>query len=337
MSQDEHRRRTSFPRKTVLAVAILVCASFCARAQTCLTTDDMDEATRTALVSTAQHYYQMAAAGDVAGLRQNAIASVAANFGGIEGAIKNNQKTLAGVQANARPPYELKADGTAPLEHAEFLCGIFGASGQTANSVVFTLNNLQPGNYAVVALDAATSPDPYTVAFVLQQEGTTWKLGGYYVKPAQLNGHDGLWYAQKARDFKVKGQLHNAWLYQLEARDLLVYVPFMSTLATDQLYDDFQNLKPSDLPPADLVAGAKTFLLTAMFPMAYNNALDLVVKYSSPDVSNATRAYQDNVAVMRALVDKYPELRDGFDGVVARATAASGKDYGTLLMMKEIK
>ena len=336
MSLDHHRRERLW-REIALALAVIAGASLSARAQTCLTTDDIDEATRTALVSTAQRYFQMASSGDVAGLRQNSIASVAESFGGIETAIKSNQNALAGAPAKARAPFLLKADGTAPLAHAEFLCGVFSASGQTANSVVFALNNLQPGNYAVVAFDVAASPDAYTVAFVLQQEGTAWKLGGYYVKAAELNGHDGQWFAQKAREFKSKGQLHNAWFYQMEARDLLVYVPFMSTLATDQLYDDFQSVKPADLPPSDLVAGTKTFHLTAMFPVAFDKDLDLVAKYSSPDVSNTGQAFQDNVAVAKALVGKYPELRDAFGGIVARATEASGKDYGTLLIMKDIK
>jgi hypothetical protein len=56
-----------------------------------------------------------------------------------------------------------------------------------------------------------------------------------------------------------------------------------------------------------------------------------------PDVSNTNLAYQDNIAVMKGLVAKYPELRDAFAGVVARAVDPSGRDYGTLLAMKDIK
>ena len=320
------------------AVLVLIASAVgSARAQTCLTTDDIEAATTTALINTAQRYFQMAAAGDAASLRQNAIAGVAANFGGIEQAVKDNQSALAGGQAKARPPFLLKVEGNAPAEHAEFLCGVFGANGQTANSVVFTLNNLPPGNYAVTPLDVTTSKEPYVVTFILQQEAGAWKLGGYYVKASEVNGHDGQWYAQKAREFKTKGQLHNAWFYHVEARDLLTYVPFMSTQATDQLYDEFQSGRPADLPPSDLVAGSKTFHLTAMFPMAYDNNLDLVVRYSSASVADTGAAFQDNIAVIKALVAKYPELRDGFGGVVARATETSGKDYGTLLMMNEIK
>ena len=45
----------------------------------------------------------------------------------------------------------------------------------------------------------------------------------------------------------------------------------------------------------------------------------------------------DNVAVMKAMVTKYPELRDAFAAVVARAVDATGRDYGTLLAMKDIR
>ena len=43
------------------------------------------------------------------------------------------------------------------------------------------------------------------------------------------------------------------------------------------------------------------------------------------------------MAVIKALVTKYPELRDAFAAVVARAVEPSGKDYGSLLGMKDIK
>jgi hypothetical protein len=66
--------------------------------------------------------------------------------------------------------------------------------------------------------------------------------------------------------------------------------------------------------------------------------LDLVVKYQCADVSNTAQTFQDNAAVMKALVGKYPEFRDAFDGVVARAVEpTTGRDYGSLLPMKDIK
>jgi hypothetical protein len=65
--------------------------------------------------------------------------------------------------------------------------------------------------------------------------------------------------------------------------------------------------------------------------------LDLIVRYQSANVANTNLAYQDNISVMKAVLQKWPELRDAFVGVVARAVDASGRDYGTLLAMKDIK
>jgi hypothetical protein len=62
-----------------------------------------------------------------------------------------------------------------------------------------------------------------------------------------------------------------------------------------------------------------------------------VVKYQSADVSDTGKTFQDNLAVMKSLLAKYPEWRDGFAGIVVRAVEPSGKDYGSMLPMKDIK
>lgn len=115
----------------------------------------------------------------------------------------------------------------------------------------------------------------------------------------------------------------------------------MSTLATDKLYDESQPLQPSDLPAsgktASLASPGSTYKLTAVFPEVVGNDLDLIVRYESANVSNTNVAYQDNVNVMKALVTRFPEVRDAFAAVVARAVDTSGRDYGTLLAMKDIK
>ena len=321
-------------------IILVLCAGF-AHAQTCFTASDMDEPTRTALVNSAKRYFDMAARGDSAALRQNSIPSLASDFSGIETVVKDNQANLSGAQANPRPPFLFKVEGTAPLAHAEFLCGVFGKVGQTADSAVFEIPNLQPGNYGIVILDVPTAKQTYAVSFVLQQEGKDWKVGGFYVKETQIAGHDGNWFVDRARAFKAKGQNHNAWLYYLEARDLLVPLPFMYTQTTDKLGDEAETVKPADLPvdgkTVDLAAAGKTYRLTTLFPVAVKQDLDLVAKYQSPDVSNTTQTFQDNTEVMKALLAKYPEFRDAFDGVVVRAVEPSGRDYGSLLPMKDIK
>ena len=297
----------------------------------------MDASVRSALETTAKRYFGMSARGDTAALRQNSIAAVTTGFAGIEAAVKEHQAAFAGATATVRPPFLLTADGPEPLARAEFLCGVFGKSGQTKDSAVFVLPNLPPGKYGVTILDVNGGQDPRTLTFVLQEAGAEWKLAGFYAKSSQACGHDAVWFTQRARDFKTKGQNHNAWLYYREAIALSAPVDFMSTLSTDKLYDESQATQPANGNTVEMNVGGKTYRLTEIFPLAVGDDLDVVVKYQAADVSDTARAFQENTAVIRALVAKFPELRGAFAGVVARAVEPSGRDYGTLLAMNEIK
>lgn len=323
------------------AFAALLFSAAIARAQSCQTASDLDDATRTAITGAAQRYFDMLAKGDSATLRQNAIPSLASDFSGMETTVKDHQPELAGAQATVKSSFLLEADGTAPVPSAEFYCGVFGKDGQTPGSAEFVLNNLPPGKYAVVLLGATSSKGRTSFSVILQQVGTDWKLGGLYLKPGQIAGHDSDWFVARAREYKTKGQLHNAWFFYLQARSMISALPFMDTLANDKLIEESQSTQPADLPvdgkTVDLVAGTSTYKLTAIFPEAVGDDLDLIVKYQAADVSNTNQAYQSNVAVMKALVTKYPEVREAFAAVVARAVDPSGRDYGSLLAMKDVK
>ena len=337
--------KKSFAMRRAWLLGVVLVLAFSASnafAESCQTSNEMGDAMRTGLENAALRYFALIAKGDAASLKQSAIPSLASDFSGIEDRIKESQPALAKGKVAARPPFLLVAEGTAPIARAEFFCGVFGSKGQTRDSAVFTLNNLPPGKYGVVILDALTTPKgPYTVSLILQQQGSDWKLGGLYIKSGQSAGHDSDWYAARAREFAGKGQTHNAWLYNLQAISLVSPLPFMSTAVTDKLYDDSQKSQPADLPAdgktANLSVGGATYKLTAIFPEVVGNDLDLIVKYSASDVSNSNQTYQQNVAVMKALLTKYPELRDAFAAVVARAVDPAGRDYGTMLAMKDIK
>lgn len=346
-------------RRGLLRGAVFVVLAFAASsvlAQSCLTSSDMDSATRTALTGTALRYFNFVAAGDAASLRQNSIPSLAADFSSIESTVKDNQGALAGAKASARPSFLLEAEGAAALAHAEFYCGVFGSKGQTRDSAVFSLSNLAPGKYGVVILDASASKGAFTVSLILQQQGSEWKLGGLYIQAAQLAGHDSDWFIARAKEFQAKGQKHNAWLYYIEAISLVSPLPFIGTKASDDLNDEAQKVLPADIPAdektaelsmgatagatagtAAAAAGAANYKLTALFPQAVGDDLDLIVKYQASDISNSNQTYQNNIAVMKVLVAKFPELRGAFAGIVARAVDPSGRDYGTMLAMKEIK
>ena len=312
-----------------------------ALAQTCQTASDMDATTRTGIANAADRYFGMAVRGDSLSLRQNSISTLASDFTGVENVIKEHQPDLAGARANIKSSFLLNADDAASNQHAEFWCGVFNRNGQTENSAAFVFNSLPTGKYAVVLMDANSPAGRTMFSPILQQNGTDWKLAGLYIKSATFAGHDSDWFLNQARQYKAKGQTHNAWFFYLQARNLASPLPFMSTLASDKLFDESQSMKPTDLPtdgkPASLSAGTSSYKLTAVFPQVVGKDLDLIVNYESANVSNTNIAYQDNLNVMKALIAKFPEVRDAFTAVLARAVDTSGRDYGTLLAMKDIK
>ena len=330
-------------RLNLLCIALLAsaCAILPLKAQTCQTSGDLDDPTRSSILAAGQGFFDKASKGDVAALRQNSIASLASDFSAVEMAVKDHQQSLAGAKASTKSIFLLEADGTAPIPHAEFYCGVFGKNGQTAGSAEFFLDNLPPGKYAVAILDSVSPQALFSFSVVLQRVSTDWKLGNLYLKPSVVAGHDSEWFLARARDYKTKNQVHNAWLFFLEARSLISPLPFMSTQATDKLYDEMQGVQAADVPEdgktANFIAGGATYVLTALFPEGVGNDLDLVVKYQTADVSNTNQTNQNNVALMKALLTKYPEFREAFAAVVVRAVDPTGHDFGTLLATKEIK
>jgi hypothetical protein len=333
------REEMNMARTFSLLMCVLVLMAAPAVAQNsgvCAGAGDMDPATRSAVDSTATRIFQQAQSGDYAGLRANSIPAVASSFGGIESAVGENQANLKGAQASVRSEYLLDASNTSGSGRTEFFCGVFNSP----DRVGFGINNLPRGSYAIVIMDVKGGKAPMTLSTILQNSGG-WRLAGFYARPTQLAGHDGEWYLQQARAYKSKGQNHNAFFYYLEAWDLLAPVNFMSTTKLDGISDELNAVRPADLPapgkPTDLAANGKTYHLTQLFPTAVGDALDIVVKFQVPSIADQTAAYQDNVNVMKGLLSKYPELRDAFAAVVARAVEPGGSDYGTLLAMKDVK
>ncbi len=321
----------------VLGSVVMLLAAQGLWAQTCSTGSELDAASKSAIETAAHQYLEMSKNGDVAGLKANAIPAITGDFGGIEQAVVSNKAYLAGGPATITGSYLLDAsEAKAPLPKADFFCGIYNSPDRLA----FSIPNLPPGRYAIV-IQKVSGKDPITLTLILQNMGGAWKLAGYYPRLASLAGHDGQWYVTRAREFKAKGQLHNAWFYYLTAWDLTAPVNFMSTPQLDKLSDEIQTARPSDLPsdaaPLSLAAGTKTFKVTELAPVPVDNNLDLRIRYQDADAGNSAVAFQDNMAVAKAILAKYPELRDGFTAMIPRAVDSSGHEYGSVLQVKDIK
>lgn len=319
------------------AFFVVMLTTLLASAQTCSTGSDLDAATRSGIDNAAKHYLEMSKNGDVAGLKANAIPQLAGDFGSIEQSVVANKTYFAGGQATVTGTYLLDAsEAKAPLPRAEFYCGIFNSPDKLA----FFIPNLPPGRYAVV-VQKVSGKDPITLTLVLQNLSGAWKLAGYYPRLDAIGGHDGEWYLTKAREYKAKGYTHDAWLYYLTAWDLTAPVNFMSTPQLDKIADEMQAVRPSDLPsdssPLSISANGKMFKITELAAVPVDNNLDLRIRYQNPNAGNSGVAFQDNMAVIKAVVAKYPEFRDAFGTIIVRAADGSGNEYGSLLAVKDLK
>ncbi len=320
------------------AAVLLLTLVNVSRAQTCYTGGEIDASTAKAVEAAAQQYFNMSAQGDVAGLRAHTIPQVTGNFGAIEQAVVTNKQFFAQGQPSSTQTFVLDAsESKTAMQRADFFCGIYNSPSR----VVFSIPNLPPGRYAVT-IAKVEGKNPITLTMILQDTGkNAWMLAGYYPRLNSIGEHDGQWYLSKAREYKEKAQLHDAWFYYLTAWDLLAPVNFMGTPQLDKLADEMQAVRPSDLPsagaPLEIAANGKTFKIAEIAAVPAAGNLDLRVQYETSDAANATLASQDNAAVMKALVTKYPEFREAFSALVARATDDSGHEYGTVTPMKDVK
>ena len=330
------RLYTRFLALSAIALPMLLAGSAWAATESCTTSSDMDATTRSAIESVAQQLFAATQSGNVSAMQQISTAAIAGNIGNL---VQANRDKIAGGQAHIRGEWLLDAPGTQNYERAEFFCGLFNSPQRTS----FVIPGLPPGTYALVIQDVTGSKQPYQITYILQQEGGRWKLGGYYPKPHQVGPHDGLWYWVQARDLKKQGSQHTSFFYYLTAVDLLAPVNFMSTPQLEALYSEEQANVPKDIPqnpqqPVPLTLNGQTYQIVQAFVLPNDKqGLDLVYKYSVPDVSDQVKTFQQNMAFIKALAQQYPEYKQAFSSIVARAVAPSGQDFGTQLPVSEIK
>lgn len=326
-------------KRIFASLIVLASAATFAAAEQCLTTGDMDAASKSAIENTARQFYQYAAAGDATALRGQAIPALSGNFGGIERAVLDNREALAGTQANIYSTYILDATGGEPTLDAMFVCGVYNSQ----NRLQFSIPNLPAGKYALVIMEANGQKGPYWLSLILQQAGASWQLAGFYPKARRLGDRGAGWFLTQARDYRAKGELHNAYFYYLTARDLALPVSFMMTRPVEKLDSEAEPIVPKDIPGEQPVAitaaSGKSYQVTQVFPVPVGTGMNLVIKYKAVDPVSDTRAsFQNNMELIKAFAAKYPEYRSAFAGFVARAVDPStGQDYGTVLAMNDIK
>ncbi len=321
-----------------ILAASLLAISLPAWSQTCQGRDEVPEQLRSAIENTAQQTYYQASRGDVNTLKTNSIPMLQSNFNGIAAAINDNKEALAGAKPQLRTSFLLDNTGAAPNSDGTFYCGVYGANGGGSGSAQFSLPGLDAGKkYAVVIQDFVGNKGPYIFTTIFEELGG-WKVAGLQIRPAAAAGHDGLWYLKQARDYKSKGQAHNAWFYYATSWELLAPIPAMNTKLLGNIQEESNGIQPKDIPfdgkPVAFNANGKNYTITDMTPYKTDKSFDLAVKYSVPSTAdfNATQTDARNLA--NALVAQYPELKDGFNNVWVHAVDSSGGDVVGLVKLK---
>lgn len=304
--------------------------------QTCQTRDEIPAAVRTALETAAQQAFDQASRGDVAGLRAGSTNALQSSFGGVAAAVNDNKAALTGATAQIRTLFVLNT-GANPSTEGRYSCGAFAASGLSAGSAEFNLPGLATGKYAIVIQDVTGPKGPFAMTTVLE-DLSGWKLAGFYIRPETANGHDGLWYLVRAREYKFKGQSYNAWFYYVTAWDLLAPVKFMDTNLLGKIIQESAGLQPPDAPlsgsAVNFSAGGKTYKLTEISVFGTDKSLDLSIKYSVLSAADFTATQADARTLATAFASQHPELKDAFNNIWAHAVDPTGVDVAAAVSLK---
>lgn len=317
-----------------ISLAMLFLVALPAFSQNCQTRDEIVPQVKTAIESAAQQVFTQASQDNATAIRSNTIPSFANNIAGV---VNDNKPAFAGATNPEVRTSFLLDTGAAPSPDGSFYCGVFGANGMRPNGAEFVIPNLPAGKYGIVIQDFIGNKGPYSLSTIFQ-DMNGWKLAGFYVRPEASMGHDGLWYLTHAREFKSKGQNHDAWFYYLTSWDLLAPMTFMDTKLLSTIIKESNPIQPKDVPsgnsPATFTANGKSYTITQMSVYPNGNNFDLQLRYSVPSTADFNAAQADARNLASALATQYPELKEIFNNIWAHAVDPSGAEAVGLIKLK---
>jgi hypothetical protein len=316
--------------------AAMVLTGIPAWSQACETRDEIPAQAKTSMDSAAKLIFDKAASGDLAGLRASSGPLLQSGFDGVAGAVNDNKAAFVGAHPELRTSFLLDT-GPTPSEDGHYYCGVFGANGLGANSAEFDIPGLPPGKYSIVIQDFIGGKGPYSLTTIFQ-DLSGWKLAGFYVYPESAVGHDGIWYLQRAREYKAKGQNHNAWFYYVTSWDLLRPVKFMDSSLLSKITQESTGIQPKDVPAGgnavDYPANGKTYKITDISVLPSDKSLDLSIRYSVANTADFTATQADARNLANAYVTQHPELKDSFNNVWTHAVDGKGGDVVAMVVLK---
>lgn len=306
----------------------------------CTTQAQMSEPQRTALEQAARMLASNIQSGNTSAVREQTIAAVASQFGGIANSIQAIDASIQKADITIDHLYLLDASDLKAAAETQFFCGISGSP----LTVEITIPNLPPGKYALALVHATGVPSPQQLSLVLANDpagSASWKLAGFFTKPMTVAGHDGLWFWRGARAMAGKKENWGAWFYYQTAQQLLEPVDFLSSPNLQKLQRETEQSRPDSLPgvePMKITYNGQVLNVTDVHIGDFAGKMDLIVEYQAPPIADPVQARAEVTAVMRTLLQQHPELKDAFHGLWVHASAPNRPNWFALeLPMDQIE
>src|ERR1700678_1142987 len=316
-------------------------------AEVCTTQSQMTSADRSALASAALGLAVKVQANDVSGLRAATVPEYAKDFAGIGNVVGSTAAQVKGGTPSVEQVYLLDAsqlkrgaDGSVP--DAQFFCSLNKSTAEAD----FLIPGLLPGRYGFANVDVPNGSSPWRLSFLLRQEQGQWEMAGFYPKALTAAGHDGLWYWTQARTMTAQKEPWDAWLYYVEAENLLLPANFVQSTHLEKLKAEESAAAPTALSEgvsteAPLVVKAADgteyhFTGLGVDDSLAKDKIDVIAHLKVEQVGDAAAARKRNADAMAALLAAYPEMRKPFHGVWMLAEAPGQNPFATEQSMSDI-
>ena len=338
-------RPGSLRSRVIGAAAVCLLSVTQLHAVSCTTQAEMKEPVRTSIAAAARQLATKMQAADVNGVRSQTIPGVASNFDRIAATIQGIAPGIKGATLNVTSIYDLQASDAQPGDDTvQFFCG------EAANGahVIFNIPHLPAGHFAFAIVEATGVKSPERLSFLLENNATqnnavpdsgSWQLAGLFPRPLFADGHDGVWFWEKARSYNKAGQPWNAFFYYQTAIFLLLPADFVDSNNFDKLIQEQGAATPPGLPgaqPMSLNVAGSLINVTNIHTDSTFGGYDLVVQYEAADVSDPVKARARTVALMKALLNIHPEWKEGFHGLWVFANAPNQQPFSLELSMPQI-
>lgn len=329
----------------MLALALLLSAVV--SAEVCTTQSRMTPADRDALAARARQLAAMVQANDVNGLHAATAPEYAKDFGGLGNVVAGvaprlKDGTIVVEQVYLLDASELKRTADGSLPPAQFYCSL----NQSPAEADFLIPGMDPGKYAFAIVESESATSPWRLSFLMRQDQNQWDLAGFYPSAMWAAGHDGLWYWRQARAMAANNQHWNAWLYYLQAEDLLLPAGFIHSTHLEKLRSERTAVAPPAL--SEGVSAKAPLVVKASDGSEYHftglgvddslgkDKIDVTAHLKVEQIGDVATANKRNAAAMSALVAAYPELRSAFHGVWIFAEAPGQNPFATEQSMSDI-